>query len=432
MLERVLRAAAIVIAILGLVDPVLTLPWRESPVVGVAIVDPDRGEMSTLPQGALSARDADALKARVIAALDDEFDVRDGPDRRCGGRRAHRRRTLAVPVFGRRIARRRRTSHAGQRRATVGASAGPVVAAVVPSPAASAARIVRIDAPRRAHISELVPVTVQVEARGLAGRTSTIVAHADGLEVARATHKWPGGSAANRRRQRADGVEQAAINLAIPSLQTGPARFTISVVDDAEDSTNAHRASRRRDGDATADVAVDVHDRPLRVLFVNGRPSWATRFIERALDRDPRFSVSSATRVSRGLTATSASAPASLAASDPDSFHAIVLGAPELLTNAEADILRAFVRVRGGLLIVAPDRMLDASSPVLDLLPARKFTERLLERTGRARADVRIGIRDSGCAFAGRGNPAPPRRQPCEERFRRCRDGASADRRIAP
>ena len=72
------------------------------------------------------------------------------------------------------------------------------------------------------------------------------------------------------------------------------------------------------------------------------------------------------------------SAPASLAASDPDSFHAIVLGAPELLTKAEADMLRAFVRVRGGLLIVAPDRMLDASSPVLDLLPARKFTERLL------------------------------------------------------
>ncbi len=95
------------------------------------------------------------------------------------------------------------------------------------------------------------------------------------------------------------------------------------------------------------------------------------------------------------MTATSASAPASLAASDPDSFHAIVLGAPELLTKAEADILRAFVRVRGGLLIVAPDRMLDASNPVLDLLPARKFTERLLERTGGAVADVRIGIRDS-------------------------------------
>ncbi len=130
---------------------------------------------------------------------------------------------------------------------------------------------------------------------------------------------------------------------------------------------------------ATADVTVDVHDRPLRVLFVNGRPSWATRFIERALDRDPRFSVSTATRVSRGLTATSASAPASLATSDPDSFHAIVLGAPELLTKAEADILRGFVRVRGGLLIVAPDRMIDQSSPLLDLLPARKFTERLLD-----------------------------------------------------
>ncbi len=96
----------------------------------------------------------------------------------------------------------------------------------MPSPAANGARIVRIDAPKRAHISELVPVTVQVEARGLAGRTSTIVAHAAGLEVARATHKWPASAD--------DGVEQAAINLAIPSLQIGPARFTISVIDERQ------------------------------------------------------------------------------------------------------------------------------------------------------------------------------------------------------
>jgi hypothetical protein len=355
-LERVLRAAAIVIAILGLVDPVLTLPWRQPTVVSVAIVDPATNEMSPLGRGELSARDAEALEARVIAALDDEFDVREGliAD------------AAAVVLIG-----DGRSPSPTSAIATLpsppaspaGDAAGRVVAAVVPSPAANTARIVRIDAPKRAHISELVPVTVQVEARGLAGRTSTIVAHAAGLEVARATHKWTAG---------ADGVEQAAIDLAIPSLQTGPARFTISVIDDSKDSTNGSS------GGATADVAVEVHDRPLRVLFVNGRPSWATRFIERALDRDPRFTVSTATRVSRGLTATSASAPPSLAASDPDNFHAVVIGAPELLTKAEADILRAFVRVRGGLLIVAPDRMLDQSSPLLDLLPARKFTERLL------------------------------------------------------
>jgi hypothetical protein len=358
MLERVLRAAAVIIAILGLVDPVLTLPWREPTVVSVAIVDPVADEMSPLAQGALSSRDAEALKARVIAALDDEFDVREGLIADAAavvligdGRSPSPTSAIAsLPSAP--------TSPAGD-------AAGQVVAAVVPSPAANTARIVRIDAPKRAHISELVPVTVQVEARGLAGRTSTIVAHAAGLEVARATHKWTAG---------ADDVEQAEINLAIPSLQTGPVRFTISVIDDSKDSTNGGS----RSNGATAGVAVDVHDRPLRVLFVNGRPSWATRFIERALDSDPRFSVSTATRVSRGLTASSASAPASLATSDPDSFHAIVLGAPELLTKAEADILRTFVRVRGGLLIVAPDRMLDQSSPLIDLLPARKFTERLL------------------------------------------------------
>jgi hypothetical protein len=370
--ERALRIAAIGIAILGLVDPVLTLPWRERPIVSVAVVEPDAREMSALPQGALSLRDAQALKAQVIAALDDAFDVRDGTS---GSSDA-----AAVVLVG--------DGRSPAPSSVPLNTTSTLVAAVVPSPTANAVRIVRIDAPQRAHISEAVPVRVQLEARGssgssgLSGRTSTIIAHADGLEVARATHKWSAGDQPDRARQ---AVEQAAVDLAIPPLQVGPARFTISVIDGVEDSTNGRaRPSASTDANdvnaaATADVAVEVHDRPVRVLFVNGRPSWATRFIERALDGDPRFSVSAATRVSRGVTATTPGAPASLAASDPDTFHAIVIGAPELLTKTEADTLRAFVRVRGGLLIVAPDRMLDASSPVLDLLPARRFTERLLD-----------------------------------------------------
>ena len=181
--ERVLRAVAIGIAILGVVDPVLTLPWRERPIVGVSIVQPDAREMSALPQGALSARDADALKTQVIAALDDEFDVRDGLTSDAA----------AIVLIGDGRSPAPSTVPTASTPAPANADsgvAGPVVAAVVPSPAASAARIVRIDAPRRAHISETVPVAVQVEARGLGGRTSAIVAHADGLEVARATHKW--------------------------------------------------------------------------------------------------------------------------------------------------------------------------------------------------------------------------------------------------
>ncbi len=239
MLERVLRAAAIIIAILGLVDPVLTLPWREPTVVSVAIVDPVANEMSTLPQGAISPREADALKARVIAALDDEFDVREGPIADAaavvlvGDGRSPSPSSAAASLASPHIA---AATDVATDVASAGASTGPVVAAVVPSPAANTARIVRIDAPKRSHISELVPVTVQVEARGLAGRTSAIVAHAAGLEVARATHKWNGGSGAGNGVS--DGVEQAAVNLAIPSLQTGPARFTISVIDDNKDSTN--------------------------------------------------------------------------------------------------------------------------------------------------------------------------------------------------
>ena len=306
--------------------------------------------------------------------------------------------TAARPLHLRRSHRCRRRTCA----TTPARAAGPVVAAVVPSPAANAARIVRIDAPKRAHISELVPVTVQVEARGLAGRTSTIVAHAAGLEVARATHKW------TRRRCRRR--QQAAINLAIPSLQTGPARFTISVIDGAKDSTNdvaiARAAAARR-----ADVAVEVHDRPLRVLFVNGRPSWATRFIERALDRDPRFSVSSATRVSRGVTATSASAPRVARR-----FRSRQLPRHRARRARAADESgsRHPARVRPRARRIA-DRRARSHARRLESRArsaARAQVHRAIaERTGRADADVRIGIRDSRCAFAGRGNTASPRRR---------------------
>jgi hypothetical protein len=347
--ERLLRLVAVVIAVLGLVDPAVTLPWRERPIVSVAIAPSARDSVRTQTPWTPDA--ARALQGRVVAALDRDFDVRAGltPD------------SGAVVLIG-----------DGSYPAGLSLSPSTVVSAVLPASTPDVPHIVQVDAPRRTHVMSRVPMAVEIEclacaqpgtrrvtpgSSSAAGRSSTIVVSSDGLEVARAAHTWQG----NRPRARVvlDGLP----------LRSGPARFTVSLLDEAD----GRRPARALD---TADLAVDIHERPLRVLFLNARPSWATHFIERALDDDPRFVALSATRLSRGVTTMDAGAPTTLPLADPDRFHVVIVGASELATKADVDALRAFARIRGGLVVFAPDRR--PEGPALDLLPARDFTERLL------------------------------------------------------
>jgi hypothetical protein len=130
--------------------------------------------------------------------------------------------------------------------------------------------------------------------------------------------------------------------------------------------------------DNVCDVGLRVVNRPFRVLTWETRPSWSAAFVRRALEADPAFQVSSATRSSHGIDTRSGTPPAALTAGELASFDVAVIGAPEELSRRDVGALDGFVRDRGGAVVFLPDRA--PSGAFRALLPAARFDEALLDR----------------------------------------------------
>jgi hypothetical protein len=429
MVERALLGLAIVVALLGLVDPAISLPWRARPVVAIQIAAGADATADTARDGELSA-----LATRVRTRLAREFDVREVNTSATASamHASAAAATTDAPATGDSAA---TTSSAAAADAPasgyvlIGADAYPgdlslpagiPLVAIRPATKSEAGvRILNVTAPSTLHVTSQLHVAVSLAARGQRGRSSAIVLRADDLELARATHAWT------------QDDERATVTLDAAPLRTGVTRFSVALAlassasatrsaapaqtassasasatataaAAAASSTSAPSAassaassaptaplasgapapeftsaSAPAAGTARVDFGVDVTDRPLRVLFVDARPSWATRFIRLALEADARFRVDSLAQVSRGLSARTADAPprVTLAALTP--FDVVIAGAPDLLSSADVDALRTFARARGGLIVFAPDRL--PQGPFVSLLPTDRFDERLLD-----------------------------------------------------
>ena len=128
----------------------------------------------------------------------------------------------------------------------------------------------------------------------------------------------------------------------------------------------------------SADVAVAVRERRLRVLAYEPRPSWPLAFVRRSLEAEPLFDITTTARTTSRSATTTAGAPASLAALQPERFDAILVGAPESLTGAEIRALDTFVSRRGGALFLLPDRRF--TDNVRSGFDLPEFEEVILER----------------------------------------------------
>jgi hypothetical protein len=360
-IERLLRIVALLIVTLALIDPALTFASRRRPVLAVSIVEsPSLARpLADAAAGTETAMDRTrGLRARLVAALDGLFDVREGP-----APDAAAQVLIGDGSFP--------TDTAIVDRAPLSA----IAIDLAPSPNV---RVLAVDAPRRVALTSRLRVAATVEARGMAGRTSIITLRAEGLEMARTTHAW------------SQPIETTIVTLDAVPFRTGLTRVTIGAEPLSAETTAA---------DNDAETAVDVTSDPISVVFVEARPSWTTRFARQALEGDARFAVKTLSRVSRGLTAATTETPQALTLASLQPFAVVVVGAPEALTQADVDALRQFARLRGGAVIFAPDQR--PSGAYVDLLPARAFDERLQDEPGIVRLTL-----DAAAASAAVAAPA--------------------------
>ncbi len=290
----VLRVLAVAIAIVALIDPAITTSRVVKPIVSVTAVDTRDSSLASRVAGALAKRFT--VVRAPLASADASVLV--------GSRLPANASELARPTF-----------------AVLGDRDGPTVT------------LDRVEAPLSAPASARVPVTATAHVTGAQGRSLELALRAGGLVVDRAT------------RIVRSNDERVAIPLTFVPTATGAARLRVTASLGAVSSANA-------------DVAVDVRDTRWAVLFFDPRPSWMSTFVRRAVERDPRFVVTSRVVTSRNVSTDAGQPPGrldDLAALGV--FDAVVVGAPEALSDRDVAGLDAFLRRRGGSVVLLLDRL---------------------------------------------------------------------------
>jgi hypothetical protein len=314
LVRHALRGGAIAIAVAAAIDPVITSQRNAKPVVSV-IAGRAAGDSS--------------LAVRVERALAGSFTVLS----------ARFANASAAVLVGSAL-----PSDAG----TAADSASTVVA-VTPDTTAAQIAIDGVDAPTNAPLDARVPVTVRAHTIGLRGRQVTIALASDGGTV-----------------------DQSVVPIASDrqALTT-----SLTYVPSAGGATPLHVVAAVRGTDsARTDLVVDVRDTRWPILFFDPHPSWMSTFVRRAAERDRRILVSSRVVTSRGVSA-DVGQPSQLDdLAGVSRFDAIVVGAPDALTDADVRGLESFLRQRGGRVIL----LFDASptGPIRQLLGSSDWIAR--------------------------------------------------------
>lgn len=296
-LAWLLRASAIVIAVLGVVDPALTRARVQRPVVALVSADSVRhGRVLTQAAEAL-AKDARVVRGAVDAA-DVMVVVGD-----------------ALPSAARALS----------------ASTGGVVLSARPL---GAPRIQRAALP-----STVTPfATAQVAADITLGtQRATLALLHDGVVVA-------SDSLAASRTPSTQRTER--VGLPWTPTSVGVQRVTLRVLT---------RSSARTPAETLlVDLAAQVDTSRIEVLAWDARPSWLATFVRRAVARDARFVVRSRVVTSRDVARTTRGAPNALSTVTPR-VDVVLVGAPDALSSRDAAELRRLVTTEGVALVVLPD-----------------------------------------------------------------------------
>jgi hypothetical protein len=104
-------------------------------------------------------------------------------------------------------------------------------------------------------------------------------------------------------------------------------------------------------------LALEVSDRRWAILFFDPRASWNSTFVRRELEQDPRFVVTSRVMTSRNVSRDAGRPPDQLdQLTSVSAFDAIVVGAPEALSENEVSTLELYLRRRAGAVLLLYDQ----------------------------------------------------------------------------
>jgi hypothetical protein len=209
-------------------------------------------------------------------------------------------------------------------------------------------RVIALTAPRTVPIG--TTIHIDAELAGRKGITSEVTASIGAATLARASRTWND-----------DRPWRASFDV----VPIGEPPFSVVL-----------RAGGNAEPLATA--VVDVAGR-MPVMVYEARPSWATTFLRRALEGDPRFSVSGFDLASRGVTVRTGEAPAGLRRADLDRFRVVIVGGLDQLSAADAAALEQYMTEDGGAVALVPDARVDSAAARV-LIPGAPGKETLLEK----------------------------------------------------
>jgi hypothetical protein len=150
-----------------------------------------------------------------------------------------------------------------------------------------------------------------------------------------------------------DGVAADAVDVA--DAAPGALRVVLRTAPAGVGAVRLRVEAGRGGQSVAADHVVEVVGAPWRVLFHDGRPSWMSTFVRRTLEQDPRFATSARITTSQNI-ATQFGTPGSLQELSAAAYHLVVIGAPELLGQADVTALERYMRTAGGAVLLLLDR----------------------------------------------------------------------------
>ena len=212
------------------------------------------------------------------------------------------------------------------------------------------------------HASAAGAARVVLDGRGVIGRRTEIRITDTAALVGSAWVEW-----------KTDGVQ--TIDVPWWPLAPGPRPLRVEAIP-------AGTESALFDNALTA--GVDVGSDRLLVLVFDARSSWSSTFVRRALEDDSRFLVEHRARLAPAIAAGTANGRLESRALDAASV--LIVGGPDALTASDVDLIERFVRIRGGTLVLLPER---APSGSAARLFAGEWSERLTpepQRVGPLRA----------------------------------------------